>query len=201
MLMNTATMAPSIWKGFDAAAAIARVVSDGTAPDPMRIWAAPLLVREPLVKTLDAPRVADRVTCSKTLGDRAFSGGTAASVPSTSSDTASLAPASLPTSTPVATAAGPKPGTKVAEVSWLRPDVIPKDVGRLLGRSKLALKNLKAMSPSQRKHFVHYIDSAKRAETRSKRAGQAIELLEQKITLDMYYRQRLDALRKKRDSL
>ena len=95
-------------------------------------------------------------------------------------------------------AAGPKSGTKVADVSWLRPDVIPRDVERLVGRSKVALKNLKAMSPSRRKHFVHYIDSAKRAETREKRARLAIELLDQNVTLDMYYRQRLEDLRRKK---
>jgi uncharacterized protein YdeI (YjbR/CyaY-like superfamily) len=95
-------------------------------------------------------------------------------------------------------AAGPKSGTKVADVSWLRPDVIPKDVERLVGRSKVALKNLKAMSPSRRKHFVHYIDSAKRRETREKRARLAIELLEQNVSLDMYYRRRLEELRKRK---
>lgn len=95
-------------------------------------------------------------------------------------------------------AAGPKAGTKVAEVSWLRPDVIPGDVARLIGRNKRALKNLKAMAPSYRKHFVHFIDSAKQAGTRERRAALAIELLEQNITLEMHYRRRLEALRKKR---
>ena len=52
-------------------------------------------------------------------------------------------------------AAGPKAGTKVAVVSWLRPDVIPEEVERRIGRNKLALKNLKAMAASYRKHFVH----------------------------------------------
>jgi uncharacterized protein YdeI (YjbR/CyaY-like superfamily) len=88
-------------------------------------------------------------------------------------------------------AAGPKAGTKVADVPWLRPDVIPDDVERRIGRSRLALKNLKAMAPSYRKHFVHFIDSAKRPETRERRAGMAIALLEQNITLEMNYRSKL----------
>jgi uncharacterized protein YdeI (YjbR/CyaY-like superfamily) len=94
-------------------------------------------------------------------------------------------------------AAGPKAGTKVADVSWLRPDVIPEDVQRLIGRNKLALKNLKAMAASYRKHFVYFIDSAKRPETRERRARMAIELLEQNITLEMNYRSRLQGGRKK----
>src|SRR4029078_8944926 len=85
--------------------------------------------------------------------------------------------------------AGPKAGTKVADVSWLRPDVIPEEVERLIGQSKTALKNLKAMAPSYPKHFVYYIDSAKRPETRERRARMAIELLEQNITLEMSYRE------------
>jgi uncharacterized protein YdeI (YjbR/CyaY-like superfamily) len=88
-------------------------------------------------------------------------------------------------------AAGPKAGTKVADVSWLRPDVIPEIVERLIGRNKTALKNLKAMAPSYRKHFVYYIDSAKRPETRERRAQMAIALLEQNITLEMSYRSKL----------
>jgi uncharacterized protein YdeI (YjbR/CyaY-like superfamily) len=94
-------------------------------------------------------------------------------------------------------AAGPKPGTKVADVSWLRPDVIPDEVERLIGRSKTALKNLKAMAPSYRKHFVYFIDSAKRPETRERRARIAIELLEQNLTLEMHYRSRLKSAKTK----
>jgi len=93
-------------------------------------------------------------------------------------------------------AAGPKAGTKVADVSWLRPDVIPEEVERLIGQSKTALKNLKAMAPSYRKHFVYYIDSAKRPETRERRARMAIELLEQNITLEMSYREKLQGGKK-----
>jgi len=95
-------------------------------------------------------------------------------------------------------AAGPKSGTKVADVSWLRPDVIPEGVARLIGHSKLALKNLKAMAPSYRKHFVYYIDSAKRPETRERRARMAIELLERNITLEMNYRSKLQGGTKKK---
>jgi uncharacterized protein YdeI (YjbR/CyaY-like superfamily) len=94
-------------------------------------------------------------------------------------------------------AAGPKPGTKVADVSWLRPDVIPDEVERLIGPSKTALKNLKAMAPSYRKHFVYYIDSAKRPETRERRAQTAIELLDQNITLEMHYQSKLKSAKKK----
>jgi uncharacterized protein YdeI (YjbR/CyaY-like superfamily) len=94
-------------------------------------------------------------------------------------------------------AAGPRTGTKVASVSWLRPDVIPEDVARLLRPSALALRNLKAMAPSYRKHFVHFIDSAKRAETRERRAQIAIELLEQNITLEIHYRSKLKGANKK----
>jgi uncharacterized protein YdeI (YjbR/CyaY-like superfamily) len=94
-------------------------------------------------------------------------------------------------------AAGPKSNTKVAEVSWLRPDVIPDDVAHLLGRSKLAVKNLKAMAPSYRKHFVYFIDSAKKPETRERRARIAIALLEQNITLELANKSQIDAAKKK----
>jgi uncharacterized protein YdeI (YjbR/CyaY-like superfamily) len=94
-------------------------------------------------------------------------------------------------------AAGPKAGTKVADVSWLRPDVIPEAVERRIGRNRLALKNLKAMAPSYRKHFIHFIDSAKRPETRERRAQIAIELLERNITLEIHYRSKLQGGRKK----
>lgn len=94
-------------------------------------------------------------------------------------------------------AAGPKSGTKVAVVSWLRPDVIPEEVERRIGRNKLALRNLKAMAASYRKHFVHFIDSAKRPETRERRAQIAIELLEQNMTLEMHYRSKLKGGTKK----
>ena len=93
--------------------------------------------------------------------------------------------------------AGPKAGTKVAVVSWLRPDVIPEAVERRIGQNKLALKNLKAMAASYRKHFVHFIDSAKRPETRERRAQIAIALLEQNITLEMHYRSKLQGGRRK----
>jgi len=93
--------------------------------------------------------------------------------------------------------AGPKAGTKVAVVSWLRPDVIPEAVERRIGQNKLALKNLKAMAASYRKHFVHFIDSAKRPETRERRAQIAIALLEQNITLEMHYRSKLQSGRRK----
>jgi uncharacterized protein YdeI (YjbR/CyaY-like superfamily) len=94
-------------------------------------------------------------------------------------------------------AAGPKAGTKVAEVSWLRPDVIPADVARRIGRSKLALKNLKAMAPSYRKHFVYFIDSAKRPETREYRAKVAIVLLEQNVTLELANKAQIEAAKRK----
>jgi hypothetical protein len=44
---------------------------------------------------------------------------------------------------------------------------------------------------------VYFIDSAKRPETRERRARMAIELLEQNITLEMNYRSRLQGGRKK----
>ena len=94
-------------------------------------------------------------------------------------------------------AAGPKAGTKVADVSWLRPDVIPKEVERLIGRSKTALKNLKAMAPSYRKHFVYYHWIRPSGPTRERRAQMAIELLEQSITLEMSYRSKLQAGKKR----
>ena len=75
--------------------------------------------------------------------------------------------------------------------------MIPEDVARLLGRSKLALKNLNAMAPSYRKHFVYFIDSAKRPETRERRAQIAIELLEQNITLDLNNKSKIEAAKRK----
>ena len=53
------------------------------------------------------------------------------------------------------------------------------------------------MAASYRKHFVHFIDSAKRPETRERRAQIAIELLEQNITLEMHYRSKLQGGKKK----
>jgi uncharacterized protein YdeI (YjbR/CyaY-like superfamily) len=94
-------------------------------------------------------------------------------------------------------AAGPKPGTRVARVSWLLPDEIPNEILARLRKSPTALKNLRAMAPSYRKHFVHFIDSAKRPETRERRAQMAITLLERNVTLDIHYRERLKALKTK----
>jgi uncharacterized protein YdeI (YjbR/CyaY-like superfamily) len=75
-------------------------------------------------------------------------------------------------------AAGPKLGTRVAATSWRRPDVVPDQVRARLEQRPAAWKKLLAMAPSYRKRFVHYIDSAKRPETRERRAVQVIGMLE-----------------------
>jgi uncharacterized protein YdeI (YjbR/CyaY-like superfamily) len=94
-------------------------------------------------------------------------------------------------------AAGPKPGTRVASVSWLLPDEIPDEIVARLRKSPAALKNLRAMAPSYRKHFVHFIGSAKRLETRERRAQLAITLLERNETLDIHYREKLKGVKAK----
>jgi uncharacterized protein YdeI (YjbR/CyaY-like superfamily) len=68
---------------------------------------------------------------------------------------------------------------------------VPDAVRSLLKKSALALKNLMRMSPSQRKLFVHYIDSAKRPETRNRLAEHAIDLLERNITLQAEFQSKL----------
>jgi uncharacterized protein YdeI (YjbR/CyaY-like superfamily) len=75
-------------------------------------------------------------------------------------------------------AAGPKPGTRVAPTSWHRPDTVPVEVRARLKKSPKAWANLMAMAPSYRKKYVHYIDSAKRPETRERRAVHVIGMLE-----------------------
>lgn len=84
--------------------------------------------------------------------------------------------------------AGPKAGTRVAATSWVRPDTVPDDIARRLSVSPKAWTNLQALAPSYRKHFVFFIDSAKRPETRERRAAQAIEMLKRNETLAMNYR-------------
>jgi len=93
-------------------------------------------------------------------------------------------------------AAGPKTGTRVAAAFWVRADAVPEEVAKLLKKSPLAFKNLMALAPSQRKHFVHFIDSAKRPETRERRASRAIDLLERNVTLEMEFRSKLPSARK-----
>ena len=64
--------------------------------------------------------------------------------------------------------------------------IVPGDLKRALRTSKQAQENFEAASVSQRRMFIYWITSAKRAETRKKRIARAIEMLKanEKIGID-----------------
>ncbi len=75
-------------------------------------------------------------------------------------------------------AAGPTRNTRVAETFWDRPDVTPPDVAAALRASKKAWKHFLALPPYKRKLYVTWLASARRPDTKAKRAAQAIDMLE-----------------------
>lgn len=56
---------------------------------------------------------------------------------------------------------------------------LPTAFSEALDASPGAMKNFRAMAPGYRKQYVGWISSAKRAETRAKRAAEAVRMLEQ----------------------
>lgn len=74
-------------------------------------------------------------------------------------------------------AKGPGATTRVASVSWLRPDVTPDDIASALQSDAEAWAFFSGLAPSYRKQYVHWIDSAKRPETRARRIREAIAKL------------------------
>ena len=69
--------------------------------------------------------------------------------------------------------------------SDLRPRVfqLPKELKGALARNPRAPKTFRALAPSHQKAYVQWVGGAKGAETRSRRAAQAIELLGRGLTL------------------
>lgn len=59
--------------------------------------------------------------------------------------------------------------------------VIPGDLQKLLNKSKTALKNFNAFSPSSKRIILEWIMSAKRPETREKRVQETVELAKKNV--------------------
>jgi uncharacterized protein YdeI (YjbR/CyaY-like superfamily) len=64
--------------------------------------------------------------------------------------------------------------------------IIPEDLKKSLTKNK-ALKNFEAMSFSKRKDYVQWIESAKQAETRTRRIDQAINKIKENIGMNDHY--------------
>jgi uncharacterized protein YdeI (YjbR/CyaY-like superfamily) len=56
-----------------------------------------------------------------------------------------------------------------------RPDEIPEDLARALRRKKGALAGYRQLPDSRKKQLLHWLESAKRAETRKKRLNAIVE--------------------------
>lgn len=54
---------------------------------------------------------------------------------------------------------------------------IPNELTEALAKNEKARRNFEKLAPSYRKHFIYWIDSAKRDETRRKRVNEAVGLL------------------------
>jgi len=63
--------------------------------------------------------------------------------------------------------------------------VIPAYMKEALSKNKRALENFNNLTKSYKRHYVGWISSAKRAETRKRRLAEAIELLEKNEKLGM----------------
>ena len=62
---------------------------------------------------------------------------------------------------------------------------IPKRYELEMRKNKKAWKFFQGLAPSYKKHFIHWITTAKREETRKRRLKEAIDLLEQGKKLGM----------------
>jgi uncharacterized protein YdeI (YjbR/CyaY-like superfamily) len=69
----------------------------------------------------------------------------------------------------------------VAEINFK----MPSELSQLLSANKKAREFFKELSPSHKKQYIGWIASAKKEETREKRAGEAIRLLKAKQKLGM----------------
>jgi len=72
--------------------------------------------------------------------------------------------------------------------SWAALDAIesmtlPSELERELARNRRAARNFDAMSPSARKGYLYWVGTAKKPETRARRAAAAAKLLTQNLTL------------------
>ena len=86
-------------------------------------------------------------------------------------------------------AAGPTRDTRVAEPFWDRPDVTPPEVKAALKISTKAWAVFESLPPSRRKQYIAFLMSAKRPETRAKRATKAVDMLERgEHPMDKYRR-------------
>lgn len=88
-------------------------------------------------------------------------------------------------------AAGPTKETKVADAFWERPDVVPPEIAKLIKVSRKAWSVFQALPPYKRKMYVIWLVSAKRDETRARRAAEAIGMLERgEHPMDQYRKKR-----------
>jgi hypothetical protein len=54
---------------------------------------------------------------------------------------------------------------------------IPEELGQALRRDPRARESFERLAPSHRKEYVRWVDEARRAETRTRRAARAVEML------------------------
>ena len=64
--------------------------------------------------------------------------------------------------------------------------VIPEDLLAAFKTNFLAYKNYQAFSPSYRKNYLYWLNSAKRTETREKRIGEIIKLCSENVKMRAY---------------
>ncbi len=87
--------------------------------------------------------------------------------------------------TPAGLAKGPSDDKPPAVHHYNRGDAVPDYYQAALNRNAKAKKFFESLPPSQKRMFVHYVDSAKREETRARRLAKMMEKLEkgEKITM------------------
>jgi len=64
-------------------------------------------------------------------------------------------------------------------------NTIPAELSQALAKNAKARRHFESLAPSYRKHFIGWIGSGKREETRRKRSAEAVELLAQGRRLGM----------------
>jgi uncharacterized protein YdeI (YjbR/CyaY-like superfamily) len=62
---------------------------------------------------------------------------------------------------------------------------MPSEFAEALGKNKKAKGNFEKLAPSFRKHYIVWINAAKRAETKKKRIKESIHLLEKEERLGL----------------
>ena len=67
---------------------------------------------------------------------------------------------------------------------------VPPDLAAALARDKQARRNFERLAPTYRRQFIYWVASAKREETRRRRAAEAVELLAQDKRMGMGQRPR-----------